>query len=73
MTALERVLQRIDEAMPASLERLFALLRIESISTDPAYGAVLPGGGRVACRRADGDRLRRLGADDARPSDRRRP
>ena len=37
MTVLEKVLQRIDKEMPASVERLFALLRIESISTDPAY------------------------------------
>ncbi|MCB1488398.1 MAG: M20/M25/M40 family metallo-hydrolase, partial [Bauldia sp.] len=34
---LDRVLQQIDDDLPASLERLFALLRIESISTDPAY------------------------------------
>ena len=34
---LERVLQQIDHDLPASLDRLFALLRIESISTDPAY------------------------------------
>jgi acetylornithine deacetylase/succinyl-diaminopimelate desuccinylase-like protein len=37
MQALDTVLRRIDEELPASLERLFALLRIESISTDPAY------------------------------------
>jgi acetylornithine deacetylase/succinyl-diaminopimelate desuccinylase-like protein len=37
MQALEKILQRIDDDLPASLERLFALLRIESISTDPAY------------------------------------
>jgi acetylornithine deacetylase/succinyl-diaminopimelate desuccinylase-like protein len=34
---LEKVLTHIDETLPASLERLFALLRIESISTDPAH------------------------------------
>jgi acetylornithine deacetylase/succinyl-diaminopimelate desuccinylase-like protein len=34
---LDKVLQRIDAGLPASLDRLFALLRIESISTDPAY------------------------------------
>lgn len=34
---LDRVLKQIDDGLPESLERLFALLRIESISTDPAY------------------------------------
>jgi acetylornithine deacetylase/succinyl-diaminopimelate desuccinylase-like protein len=36
MTA-DAVLERIDRDLPASLERLFALLRIPSISTDPAH------------------------------------
>jgi len=34
---LDQVLMHIDADLPASLDRLFALLRIESISTDPAY------------------------------------
>jgi acetylornithine deacetylase/succinyl-diaminopimelate desuccinylase-like protein len=34
---LDQVLKKIDEDLPQSLERLFALLRIPSISTDPAY------------------------------------
>ncbi len=34
---LAGVLDRIDKGLPQSLERLFELLRIESISTDPAY------------------------------------
>ena len=37
MPALASVLSRIDTDLDASLERLFALLRIPSISTDPAY------------------------------------
>ena len=35
--ALEKVLSAIDKNIDRSLERLFALLRIESISTDPAF------------------------------------
>lgn len=34
---LDAVLSSIDDNLPASLERLFAVLRIPSISTDPAY------------------------------------
>jgi acetylornithine deacetylase/succinyl-diaminopimelate desuccinylase-like protein len=37
MKALDAVLNRIDENIDQSVERLFALLRIASISTDPAY------------------------------------
>ncbi|MFN3938755.1 MAG: M20/M25/M40 family metallo-hydrolase [Gemmobacter sp.] len=36
---IDRVLDRIDADLPAALERLFALLRIPSISTDPAHAA----------------------------------
>jgi acetylornithine deacetylase/succinyl-diaminopimelate desuccinylase-like protein len=35
--ALPAVLDRVDRDLDASLERLFALLRIQSVSTDPAY------------------------------------
>jgi acetylornithine deacetylase/succinyl-diaminopimelate desuccinylase-like protein len=35
--ALDRVLQKIDEGLEASVDRLMDLLRIPSISTDPAY------------------------------------
>jgi acetylornithine deacetylase/succinyl-diaminopimelate desuccinylase-like protein len=41
---LAEVLKRIDDDLPSSLDRLFALLRIDSISTDPAH--------RDSCRRA---------------------
>jgi acetylornithine deacetylase/succinyl-diaminopimelate desuccinylase-like protein len=41
---LSTVLDQIDAEQPRALERLFALLRIESISTDPAYAG--------ACRAA---------------------
>jgi len=37
MNTLDAVLERVDRDLEASLERLFALLRIKSISTDPAY------------------------------------
>src|SRR3981081_4798068 len=35
--ALPAVLQKIDAGLDQSLERLFEFLRIQSISTDPAY------------------------------------
>lgn len=39
MNQLDAVLDRIDRDLDKSLQRLFALLRIPSISTDPAYSA----------------------------------
>ena len=36
---IDAILKRIDDDLDQSLERLFALLRIPSISTDPAYDA----------------------------------
>jgi acetylornithine deacetylase/succinyl-diaminopimelate desuccinylase-like protein len=39
LAALDRVLARIDADRDAALERLFALLRIPSVSTDPAHAA----------------------------------
>ena len=37
MSTLDAVLTHIDQDIDQSVERLFALLRIASISTDPAY------------------------------------
>lgn len=37
MEMLGKVLQRIDDDISSSVDRLFELLKIESISTDPAY------------------------------------
>jgi len=37
MASIDAVLQRIDDNLDKSLERLFELLRIKSISTDPAF------------------------------------
>lgn len=37
MSDLSSVLSRADQNLPESLERLFALVRVKSISTDPAY------------------------------------
>lgn len=37
MSALDPVLKHIDDNLDQSLERLFGLLRLKSISTDPAY------------------------------------
>lgn len=39
MTQISAVLDRANQNFSASLERLFELVRIPSISTDPAYGA----------------------------------
>ncbi len=39
MSVVSPVLDHLDANLDASLERLFALLRIQSISTDPAYAA----------------------------------
>jgi len=37
MSVLDNILDRIDQDLDRSLDRLFSLLRIRSISTDPAY------------------------------------
>ncbi len=44
MAALSPVLDRLNKQLDESIERLFSLLRIQSISTDPAYA--------VECRKA---------------------
>src|SRR4051812_3845486 len=37
MSPIDAVLKRIDADLDAGLDRLFALLRLQSVSTDPAY------------------------------------
>ena len=39
MSGIDQVVAHVDENFDGSVERLFELLRIESISTDPAYAA----------------------------------
>jgi acetylornithine deacetylase/succinyl-diaminopimelate desuccinylase-like protein len=39
MASVDKVLERVDADLDASLQRLFSFLRIASISTDPAYAA----------------------------------
>src|SRR6516165_4168944 len=61
MTAAEvlpAVLAQVDRDLEASLDRLFALLRIQSVSTDPAYAAQC----RAAAEHVAAD-LRSLGFD----------
>ena len=59
---LEPVLDRIDQQMDAALERLQALIRIPSISTDPAH--------KADCQQAAewlAEDLRGIGFEDAAP------
>src|SRR5580704_7567285 len=63
--ALPAVLDRVDRDLDASLDRLFALLRIQSVSTDPAYAAHC----RTAAEHVAAD-LRSLGLETTvRPTD----
>jgi acetylornithine deacetylase/succinyl-diaminopimelate desuccinylase-like protein len=55
---LPAVLDRIDRDLDASLERLFTLLRIQSVSTDPAYASYC----RTAAEHVAAD-LRSLGCE----------
>src|ERR1700756_3063552 len=56
--AVSAVLTHVDRELDSSLDRLFALLRIQSISTDPAYAAQC----RKAAEHVAAD-LRSLGFD----------
>jgi acetylornithine deacetylase/succinyl-diaminopimelate desuccinylase-like protein len=56
--ALPAVLAQVDRDLEASVDRLFALLRIQSVSTDPAYAAQC----RAAAEHVAAD-LRTLGFD----------
>ncbi len=61
MSELERVLEAVDAGLDGALERLFGLLAIDSISTDPAYTA--------SCRKAADwlvDDLKSVGFDATR-------
>lgn len=52
--SLARVLDRIDADLPKSLDRLFALLRLKSISADPAFaGEVRKAGEHLVATLAD--------------------
>jgi len=65
MSILEAVLSRIDQDIDHSVERLFALLRIASISTDPAFKPQC----RAAAEHVAAD-LRSIGfAADVRPTE----
>ena len=73
MSQLDAVLSRIDADLDAALERLFALLRIKSISTDPAYAAECRACADWHVDGSDEHRLRGERARDPGPSHRRRP
>ncbi len=65
MSQLDAVLDRIDRDLDQSLDRLFALLRIQSVSTDPAYAAQC----RAAAEHVAAD-LKSIGfATEVRPTD----
>src|SRR6516162_641391 len=65
MSTLDAVLRRIDQDIDQSVDRLFALLRIASVSTDPAYKEQC----RTAAERVAAD-LRSIGfAADVRPTE----
>ena len=66
MSQLNAVLERIDRDLDASLDRLFALLRIQSVSTDPAYKDHC----RAAAEHVAAD-LKSIGFADRAASDRR--
>ncbi len=57
--ALPKVLDRIDAELDQSLERLFDFLRIQSISTDPAYATHCKAAAEFVAEDLDEPRLRR--------------
>ena len=71
--SLDAVLTRIDADLPNATERLLDLLRIPSISTDPAYAAECRPGRRLAGAGPHLDRCRRRASGHAGPSDGRGP
>ncbi len=58
MASLDAILNDIDADLDNALERLFAFLRIPSISTDPAYAGHCREAARVARQGSDGAGLR---------------
>ena len=72
MSQLDAVLKRIDSDLDASLDRLFALLRIQSDLDRSGLQGFLPRRRRLCRRRSEQHRLCRRGAADAGPSDRDR-
>ena len=73
MPALAPVLDHLDANLDGSLERLFGLLRIKSISTDPAYAAECRTAAEWLVADLQVDRLRGLVRDTPGPSDGGRP
>ena len=60
MSDLDKVLAQVDADLDAALDRLFTVLRIRSISTDPAYAAECR-----ACAEWHADDLRTIGFEAA--------
>ncbi len=69
MTDVTPVLSRADQNLGSSLDRLFELLRIKSISTDPGVQSRVPHGCRMAGRLSEDTGFRSFRSRYARPPD----